>query len=157
MVVMVCRTGTIYGRQYTYTYGRHMDHEGEYHNVWKLRRVMCEECGTELSAVSMATHLQTHHVRSDWVITLLLKLPTPIPNEYTVAFMQTYISINFLVEGCPEKTTSCTELRLNFMHQYVEDTILILNKGTVTHPPYYQCVIFMPWETLESEHLGKFF
>ena len=40
------------------------------------------------------------------------------------------------------------------MHQYMEDTIIILNNWTETHTWCNQCDMFVSWDTLVAVQLG---
>ena len=57
------------------------------------------------------------------------------------------------VEGFLSRATSRTNLRLHYLHQQVEDKYIILNKGTGPLPWWKQYGIFLPQETLTTEHL----
>ena len=64
------------------------------------------------------------------------------------------MSINFPVEACPVRATSCTNLQQHLMHRNAEDTIVVLNEGPVTHPWCKQCNMFIPQEAIAAIYLG---
>ena len=71
-----------------------------------------------------------------------------------VDFPQMNTSINFLVEGCPRRETSRTNLQLHYMHRNLEETIVILNKGPCPHPCCNQCNIFIPQDAMLARYLS---
>ena len=58
------------------------------------------------------------------------------------------------MENYPWRETSCTNLLLHFMHRHVEDTTMLLNKGSVPHPQYRQCDMSKPLGVMAAGHLG---
>ena len=38
------------------------------------------------------------------------------------------------VEGCPGQAATRTEMRVHFMHRYVQDTVVILEEENIPHP-----------------------
>ena len=40
------------------------------------------------------------------------------------------------------------------MHRHVEDTTMLLNKGSVPHPQYRQCDMSKPLGVMAAGHLG---
>ena len=49
---------------------------------------------------------------------------------------------------------SLPNLRMYFMHQHMEDSIVILNYVTSHHTQCEQFDMCIPWETLAAGHLG---
>ena len=113
---MACQPGPISGRKFASAFGRRITGEGDPHSMRQRRRVVCEECGSELVVESMGVHLQTQHGRSGRAMTLPPPFPIPMQNEFRVALPCTDTSINCPVEDCPGRATSRTNLSLNCMH-----------------------------------------
>ena len=41
------------------------------------------------------------------------------------------------------------------MHRHMEDIVVVINEGTVTHSRYEQCDMFIPQGKMEGGHLGR--
>ena len=80
-VVMVYKPETIDYIKYVKAYGQRMNGEGDPHHVRQLQRVVCEECGAELSESYIDDHLQTQHRRSGRAMDLPSPLTLPTTTE----------------------------------------------------------------------------
>ena len=58
------------------------------------------------------------------------------------------------MEGCTGSSTIRTNLQLHYMHRHMEDIVVVINEGTVTHSRYEQCDMFIPQGKMEGGHLG---
>ena len=145
--------GPIYGQKSAADYGRHMIDKGWPHFVRHQQRGVCEDFGEELVVVSINTYLHTQY---GWVRVMTLPSPFTLPTQikHPVDFPWTATPINCPVDGFHRKDTSHTNLQLHFMQWNVEDTIIILNKGTVPHPRCGKCVMFLPLDTLVAWYLS---
>ena len=67
--------------------------------------------------------------------------------EYQVSSSQVLRTGRGLVEGLVTKFTNRANLKDNFMHWYAKAVLVILDEGTLLHPRYTLCKIFVtiPW------------
>ena len=82
----------------------------------------------------MANHVQTQHGWYGRAMTLLIPFPTHTPKWYRMAYPFNATSINCPVEGLPGRATINPNLGLYFLHLHIENKIIILNLGIITHP-----------------------
>ena len=54
------------------------------------------------------------------------------------------------VEGCSGQALTQTEMRVNFWHRHVRDTVLILEEGTPPHPRCPLCYMLVPCKSLNG-------
>ena len=60
-------------------------------------------------------------------------------------------SIIFLVDGCPGRDNSCTNLQLHYMPHHLEDIIVVLNEVPDPYPRCKYCNIFFPRRQWQKE------
>ena len=111
---------------------------GDGNSFWERQRerVACRECGAELAAGSLSSHLMTRHGKA---------APRRhfCPPPQTTGGPRTY-KMNFprgsrqqcLVEGCPGVSATRAAMRVHFVHRHVHDTMVILEEG---NPPLPRC------------------
>ena len=56
------------------------------------------------------------------------------------------------VEGCPGRAATKTEMRVHFLHRHVLDTVVILEKGKLTHPQCTLCNMLVPQRALKGRY-----
>ena len=70
------------------------------------------------------------------------------PHTYQTTFLITAGLQDFLVEGHQGRATKRTGICLNFMHNHMWDTVIIVEEGNPLHPWYNQCDILLLWAGL---------
>ena len=58
------------------------------------------------------------------------------------------------VEGCPGKLATRTAMRVQFVHQHVLDTVVMLEEGNFPHPRCSRCDMQVPRKALNGRNLG---
>ena len=58
------------------------------------------------------------------------------------------------VEGCPGALATRTEMRVQFVHRNVQDTVVMLEEGNLPHPWCSRCNPQVPRKALNGRHLG---
>ena len=69
--------------------------------------------------------------------------------EYHMAFPAKGDPQSCLVEGCLVRAATRTAMRVHFLHQYVWDTVVILEEGNRPHPWCLQCDMLVPGHALD--------
>ena len=84
---------------------------------------------------SLVGHMETQHERAaegrrSWSATP----PDKEPRTYWMALPTAERLWNCLVEGCPGRATTRMSMRIHFIHQHVQDTVVVLKEGNLPHP-----------------------
>ena len=125
-----------------------------YREILKYQ-VACGECREILAVVSLSSHLMTQHGREEgrrrqWT--------TPAvgrgPQSYKMSFPEKGGPQKCLVEGCPGRVSTRTEMRVHFVHRHVLDTVVILEEGNSPHPRCARCDMQVPQRALNGRHPG---
>ena len=112
-----------------------MKGEGPYYRERQKGQVHCNECREEMAVGSMAGHIRTQHGRAvegrkSWA-------DTP-PDEETRTYLMTLPTAtgpqNYPVEGCLGRAATRTAMRVHFLHQHVQDNVVILEEGNLPCP-----------------------
>ena len=74
------------------------------------------------------------------------------PQTFSMTFPVNGGSQNCLVEGCPGRVATWTEMQVHFLHWHVIDTVVILWEGNLPHPQCAQCNMMVPWRALNDRH-----
>ena len=96
--------------------------------TWGLRerqreRVACEECGAEIAAGSLSSHLMTRHGKAAPRRHLWAPQTTGGPRTYKITFPQGS-QRQCPLEGCPGVSETQAAMRVNFVHRHVHDTVV---------------------------------
>ena len=72
--------------------------------------------------------------------------PTPLPDPmlYQASFPRAAGSVEFPVEGCGGRASTCTNLQIYSVQRHVQDTIVIMEEGNHPHPLCPTCDMFVP-------------
>ena len=132
--MMVYQPGPIDGRHSVALYERRINGERDPRRARHHRMVVCGECGADLVAAFMVTHLHTHNGRLGHFRAIPHPLPLPALREYRVIFLHTATAIDSLVEGYPGRANSCNNFCLYFMNRHVEENNVVLNEGPDPDP-----------------------
>ena len=137
-------------------YKRHTTGTGKTFQERQRRRVNCPECGVEVTAGSLLTHCQIQH-GVGWGDR---EAPPPRPREsqtYRVYSPKHMLRLWCPVEGCMGGDSNQTNLRVQFAHRHVRDTIVILEEGNLPYPRCPMCDMFVSHNSLNSPHLATAF
>ena len=58
------------------------------------------------------------------------------------------------VEGCPGTLATRTTMRVHFVHQHVQETMVMLEEGKSPHPRCARCDMQVPRQAINGRHLG---
>ena len=58
------------------------------------------------------------------------------------------------VEECPGTLATKTAMRVHFVHRHVQDTVVMLEEGNLSHPQCPRCDLQVPRKALNGRHLG---
>ena len=58
------------------------------------------------------------------------------------------------MEGCSGALATKTMMRVHFVHQHVQDTVVMLEEGNLPHPRCPRCDLKVPRKALNGRHLG---
>ena len=146
MVCPSCQAGGNYSEA---AYGKRITGEVPTYKERQKGQVHCRECGEEMAAGSMASHIMTHHervteARRSWKTSATGKEPW----TYQMAFPYKGCPRSCPGEGCPGQAATRMEMRVHFLHQNVLDTVVILEEGNLPHPWY----MLVPRRTLNGRH-----
>ena len=97
--------------------------------------MQCKDYGEEMVLGSMGGYIITLHgqaaeERQSWAALPLGEEP----RTYQMDFLTAGGPWRSTVEGCPERSATRMVILVNFMHLHVRDTVVILDKGNLTHP-----------------------
>ena len=53
------------------------------------------------------------------------------------------------VEGCSGGAATKIDMRVQFWHQHIQDTMVILEKGNLLRPRCSLCAVLVPWRLLK--------
>ena len=148
---MVFQPGSISCRQFKPAYGRRMTGDGDSHQLSQRHGVIWKKWGADLEAVSLDSHMEMQHGRTGHAVATTAPelLPDPL-SETQVDFPRMAPQIDCPVKGCPGRATNWPKIDMYFMHWHMEDTIFILNEGTISHPQCGQYNILILREPLEA-------
>ena len=107
--------------------------------------VHCRECGEEILAASMASHMMTQHgrvaeARRSWITAST----GDGPQTYQMAFPAKGVPRSCPVEGFSGQAVTRTAMQVNFLHRHVLDTVVIMEDLNIPHPWCTQCNILLP-------------
>ena len=115
-------------------YGKQVTGEGPTYRERQKGRVYCRECGEEITAVFLASHMMTQH---GWVEEARLSWKPPAtregPRTYRMEFTAKGVPRSCPVEVCPGQAATRTAMRLHFLHQHVLETVVNLEEGNLPH------------------------
>ena len=57
-----------------------------------------------------------------------------------------------LVEGCPGRAVTRTEMRVHFFYCHVLYTVVFLEEVNLPHPRCSRCNMLVPWQALNDRH-----
>ena len=74
------------------------------------------------------------------------------PRTYRMEFTARAGSRPCPVERCSGQASTRTEMRVQFWHRHVRDTMVILEEGNTSHPWLPLCDMLVPWKDLNGTH-----
>ena len=74
------------------------------------------------------------------------------PQTYWVSFPTATGPQGCPVKGCSGRVATMTELRVNFFHRHVRDTMVILEEVNLPHPRCPRCDMMTPLKDLNIRH-----
>ena len=152
-VGMVCRPCQAAGTQLEAAYGRLMAGEGLTYREQQKGWMYCRECGEEMAAGSLEGHKMTQHGRaSEYIRIWKTSAMGEEPWTYRMAFPSKGVPRSCLMEGCPGRAVTRTEMQVHVMNRNVLDTMVILEEVNIPHPRCPQCDMLVPWRTLNGRH-----
>ena len=101
-------------------------------------RVACGECGEDIAAGSLSSHLMTQHGKAAPWRHLWAPQTTGGPRTYKMHF-PTGSRRQCPVEGCPGVYVTRAAMWVHFVHRHVHDTVLILEEGNLPLPQCPRC------------------
>ena len=150
---MVCRPCQAAGNQLEAAYRRRITVEGPTYRERHKGRVHCRDCGEDMEARSLASHMMTQHgqvaeARHSW------RTPAMGDGERIIrmAFPAKGGPRSFLVEGCLGRAATSMEMRVHFLHRHVLDTVVIMEEGNLHHPWCTRCDMLVPRWALNIRH-----
>ena len=117
-------------------------------------RVLFQECGKELAKGSLVMHRQTQN----GVDKGRLRSEVNKTNEgdktrtYRLAFPAKAGPRPFPAEGCSGWASTQTEIKVQFWHRHIRDTVVILEEGNLLQPWCPLCDMLVPWKALNGTH-----
>ena len=152
-VIMVCRPCQATGNQSEAAYGSNMTGEGPTYWERQKERVDYGECGKEMAAGSLASHQMTQHgqAKEEWWSWEASATGGDL-RTYRLAFPTKGGLMSCPVEGCPGRAGTRTAMRINLCSRHVQDIVIILEDGNLTHPRCSQCDMLVPWGALNGRH-----
>ena len=94
----------------------------------------CGECGAELAAGSLSSHMMTRHGKAAPRQHLWAPQTTGGPRIYKTNFPTKGGRQQCPVEGCLGVSESRAAMRVHFVHRHVHDTVVILEEGNLPLP-----------------------
>ena len=121
MAFQPCRAGS--GNRTAEGYRRRITGEGNSFQKRQRERVACGECGAEIAAGSLSSHLMTRHGKAAPRRHLWAPQTTGGPRTYKINFPQGNRR-QFPVEGCPGVSETRAAMQVHFVHWHVHNTVL---------------------------------
>ena len=112
----------------------------------------CRECGAELAAGSLSSHLMTRHRKAAPRRHLWAPQTTGGPRTYKLSFPKGSRR-QCLVEGCLGVSETRAVMRVHFVHRHVHDTVVILEEGNLPLPRCSRCDLQVSRKALNGRHL----
>ena len=116
-----------------------MTGEGRRFKERQQERVLCPECGKDLTKGSLVTYRQTHHgVDKGGLVSEGGKADGSDrgngPRTYRMEFPVRAVPRPCPVEGCSGQASTWTTMSVHFWYRHVRDTVVILEEGNLPHP-----------------------
>ena len=124
-----CRAGS--GNRTTEGYRRRITGDGSSFRERQRERVACGECGAELAAGSLSSHMMARHGKAAPRQHLWAPQTTGGPRVYKINFPTKGGRRQCPVEGCPGVSETRAAMRVHFVHRHVHDTVVILEEGNL--------------------------
>ena len=109
-----------------------------------------------VAARSLASHLMTQNGR---VVETQRSWRTPAagarPRTFQMAFPEKEGPQSFLVKGCTDRAATRTEMWVQFLHQNVLETVVILEEGNPPYPWCTRCDMMPPWRALNIRNFSR--
>jgi len=139
MKAMTCVPAYISNRVGSPAYKRRMDGTGESYGEKKRARASCPHCDKDLAVGSLSSHLRNVHGMSAFVSASTGSAQARQPASFRVSFPSGVRKIGCPIEGCPGTATSRDNLRSHFAYRHPDDTLCILEEGSVPYPKCGLC------------------
>ena len=115
-------------------------------------RVACRECGAELAAGSLSSHLMTRNGKAAPRRHLWAPQTTFGTRTYKMNFPKGNRR-QFPVEGFPGVSETRAAMRVHFVHRHVHDTVVLLEEGNLPLPRCPWCDLQVSRKALNGSHL----
>ena len=152
--MMTCYPGSITTRLSPQAYTRRMTGQGNTFRQRQRLRVTCpvDSCRKELNQGSMKTHLRRVHGLEDDSWQDDLTTPPPPSRAYRLSFPRTTTFRSCPVPGCLGRAKTRAGLRAHFQRLHPQDTVCILEEGSVPLPRCQQCDMHVSQLALNRGH-----
>ena len=127
--------------------------EGRSYAERQQEQVECVECGEFLAIRSMSIHMMTRHEKAVGRRRLWNPQTEGGARTYRMSFPKKGGPRRCHVEGCPGARAKMTAMRVNFVHQHVQDTVVMLEEGNLPQLRCHQCDMKVPRKALNGRHL----
>ena len=145
-----CWAGT--GTRTTEGYRRRLTGVGRTFKERQIERVACGECGAEIAAGSMSSHMMTRHGKATTRRHLWTPQTAREPRLYKINFPAKDGRRQCPVEGCPGVSATRVAMRVHFVHRHVHDTVVILEEGNLPLPRCPRCDLQVSRKALNGRH-----
>ena len=126
-VIMACHPcWAVSGNRTTAGYNRRLTGVGKTFKERQRERVAYGECGTEIAAGSMSSHMMTRHGKAATRQHFWSPQTAGEPRLYKMRFPARDGRRQCPVEGCPGVSATQAAMRVHFVHRHVHDTVVIL-------------------------------
>ena len=154
-VSMVCHPCRVGDRNRTEeAYGWKLTGVGKSYVERQRERVACRECGEALAVGSMSSHLMTRHGKAAARWQLWTPQAGRGPRTYKMSFPAKEGPRRCPVEVCLGFLTTSTAMRVHFVHQHVQDTVVMLEEGNLPLPQFFRCDLQVTRKALNGCHMG---
>ena len=135
-VSMACRLCPATGNQSEAAYGRKMTGNGPTYCKKRKKRVECGDCGKEMAAGSLETHLMIQHGKAKMDKWSWNEVATGggETQTYRIEFSTKGGTREYPVESCPGRARTRTAMRVHLWRRHVRDIVIILEEGNLPHP-----------------------
>ena len=153
-VRMVCRSFRAAGVGEGKSYTQRMTGEGRSFKDRQRERVLCPECGKELTKGSLVARCQNHNGVSKGGYGQVgdEEYGGDKTRTYRMEFLVKSGPRPGLVEGCSGQAATRMAMMVHLWHWHIHATVVIMEEGKLPHPQCPLCDILMPWRSLNGMH-----